>query len=87
MSTEHMESERPGEVAVQILSGDSMSAKPYVIVVGNEKGGSGKSTVAMHMIVSLLSEGHSVGSIDIDRRIQVGDIVLHVIEGTRTDLA
>jgi len=63
-----MENERPGESAALVLSGDSMSAKPYVIVIGNEKGGSGKSTVAMHMIVSLLSEGHSVGSIDIDAR-------------------
>jgi chromosome partitioning protein len=45
-----------------------MSAKPYVIVVGNEKGGSGKSTVAMHLIVALLTEGHDVGSIDIDSR-------------------
>jgi chromosome partitioning protein len=63
-----MEIERPGELAAQILSGDSMSAKPYVIVVGNEKGGSGKSTVAMHVIVSLLLDGFEVGSIDIDSR-------------------
>jgi chromosome partitioning protein len=27
--------------------------RPYVIVVGNEKGGSGKSTAAMHLIVAL----------------------------------
>jgi chromosome partitioning protein len=45
-----------------------MSAKPYIIVVGNEKGGSGKSTVAMHVIVALLSEGLDVGSIDLDSR-------------------
>src|SRR5689334_18276129 len=68
MSTVNMESERPGAEAVQVLSGDRLSANPYVIVVGNEKGGSGKSTVAMHMIVALLSEGYSVGSIDIDAR-------------------
>lgn len=42
--------------------------KPYVIVLGNEKGGTGKSTVAMHIIVNLLREGHSVGSIDVDAR-------------------
>jgi len=29
----------------------------HVIVVGNEKGGSGKSTTAMHIIVSLLRDG------------------------------
>lgn len=39
-----------------------------VIVLGNEKGGSGKSTTAMHVIVGLLSDGYSVGSIDIDSR-------------------
>src|SRR5690348_1411769 len=63
-----MESERPGELAAQILSGDSRSGKSYIIVVGNEKGGSGKSTVAMHVIVSLLTEGFDVGSIDLDSR-------------------
>ena len=39
-----------------------------VIVLGNEKGGTGKSTTAMHLIVSLLYEGRRVGSIDIDAR-------------------
>jgi chromosome partitioning protein len=46
----------------------SMSGKPHIIVVGNEKGGSGKSTVAMHLLVALLTEGFAVGSIDIDAR-------------------
>jgi chromosome partitioning protein len=63
-----MNIERPGDMAAPDLSGDSMSAKPYIIVVGNEKGGSGKSTVAMHVIVSLLLEGFDVGSIDLDSR-------------------
>lgn len=40
----------------------------HVIVVGNEKGGTGKSTVAMHLIASLLSGGLKVGSIDLDAR-------------------
>lgn len=40
----------------------------HIIVLGNEKGGSGKSTTAMHVIVGLLSQGHDVGSIDIDSR-------------------
>ncbi len=39
-----------------------------VIVLGNEKGGSGKSTVAMHVVVGLLREGLSVGTIDVDSR-------------------
>ena len=46
-----------------------MSTKPaHVIVVGNEKGGSGKSTIAMHLIVGLLQSGYSVASIDVDHR-------------------
>ena len=39
-----------------------------IIVVGNEKGGSGKSTVAMHLIVALLGQGARVASIDLDAR-------------------
>lgn len=42
--------------------------KPYIIVLGNEKGGTGKSTLSMHIIVSLLKQGHKVGSIDVDAR-------------------
>lgn len=42
--------------------------RPHVIVLGNEKGGSGKSTTAMHIIVSLLHDGYRVGSIDLDAR-------------------
>jgi chromosome partitioning protein len=39
-----------------------------IIVVGNEKGGTGKSTLSMHIIVSLLYGNLSVGSIDLDAR-------------------
>lgn len=42
--------------------------KAYVIVLGNEKGGSGKTTTCMHLIISLLRLGFTVGSIDIDSR-------------------
>lgn len=46
-----------------------MSASPaHIIVVGNEKGGSGKSTTAMHLVVGLLQSGYSVASIDVDYR-------------------
>ena len=40
----------------------------HVIVLGNEKGGSGKSTIAMHIIVALLKAGRRVASIDTDGR-------------------
>jgi chromosome partitioning protein len=40
----------------------------HVIVVGNEKGGSGKSTVAMHIAVALLKSGKRVATIDLDAR-------------------
>lgn len=41
---------------------------PYIIVLGNEKGGTGKSTVAMHIAVYLLNKGLNVGTIDLDAR-------------------
>jgi chromosome partitioning protein len=40
----------------------------YVIVLGNEKGGSGKSTTAMHVAVALLQAGQRVATIDLDSR-------------------
>jgi len=40
----------------------------YVVVLGNEKGGSGKSTVAMHVAVALMKAGQRVATIDLDSR-------------------
>ncbi len=40
----------------------------HIIVFGNEKGGSGKSTTAMHTAVALLRLGYKVGTIDLDAR-------------------
>ena len=42
--------------------------RPHVLVLGNEKGGSGKSTAAMHVIVGLLREGYRVAALDLDAR-------------------
>jgi len=47
-----------------------MSERAHVIVLGNEKGGSGKSTTAMHLLVALLRDGHAVGTLDLDLRQQ-----------------
>lgn len=41
-------------------------SRPHVVVVGNHKGGCGKSTIAMHVIVSLLKENRRVASFDLD---------------------
>jgi len=40
----------------------------HVIVVGNEKGGCGKSTISMHLAIALLKKGQRVAIIDIDSR-------------------
>ncbi len=42
--------------------------KAHIIVVGNEKGGSGKSTTAMHIIVSLMKRNFNVSVVDLDSR-------------------
>jgi chromosome partitioning protein len=40
----------------------------HIIVVGNEKGGSGKSTTCMHVATALVRMGHRVGGLDLDLR-------------------
>ncbi|MEO1026454.1 MAG: division plane positioning ATPase MipZ, partial [Pseudomonadota bacterium] len=40
----------------------------HIIVVGNEKGGAGKSTVAMHIATALVRMNHVVGVLDLDLR-------------------
>lgn len=40
----------------------------HIIVVGNEKGGSGKSTTSMHVATALARLGHRVGGLDLDVR-------------------
>jgi chromosome partitioning protein len=56
------------------------SASAHVIVVGNEKGGTGKSTVAMHLAIALLNLGQRVATIDIDSRQKT---LTHYIENRR----
>ena len=41
---------------------------PQIILLGSEKGGTGKSTTAMHLIVALMKFGYTVGAIDLDAR-------------------
>lgn len=42
--------------------------KAHVIIVGNEKGGAGKTTTSMHLIASLMELDFKVASIDVDVR-------------------
>jgi chromosome partitioning protein len=51
---------------VQPIQEASQSA--HVVVLGNEKGGSGKSTTALHIAVALLKAGQRVATIDLDGR-------------------
>ena len=53
---------------VQTSQGQSGSA--HVVVLGNEKSGSSKSTVALHGAVALLKVGQRVATIDLDCRQQ-----------------
>jgi chromosome partitioning protein len=51
------------------MSVDASARKSaHVVVLGNEKGGSGKSTTAMHVVVALLHAGQRVATIDLDSR-------------------
>src|SRR6266508_1122822 len=43
-------------------------ASAHVVALGNEKGGSGKSTTAMHVAVALMNVGQRVATIDLDSR-------------------
>lgn len=52
-----------------------MSECAHIIVFGNEKGGSGKSTAAIHVAIGLLRLGYKVGTLDLDAR-----------QGTFTDM-
>lgn len=51
-----------------MIQGTTRARPAHVIVVGNEKGGSGKSTVAMHIAVALLKSGRRVATVDLDAR-------------------
>lgn len=45
-----------------------VTGQPHIIVLGNEKGGAGKSTTAMHIVTALLHMGLPVGVMDLDGR-------------------
>ena len=45
-----------------------LAGRANVVVIGNEKGGSGKSTTALHIAVALLGGGARVSTLDLDAR-------------------
>ena len=63
---------------VQSIQESPQSA--HVVVLGNEKGGSGKSTTALHIAVAMLKAGQRVATIDLDSRQQS---FTHYIENRR----
>lgn len=51
------------------LVGNRMSAQsPHFIIFANEKGGTGKSTSAVHVAVALVMQGYKVAGLDLDPR-------------------
>ena len=42
--------------------------QPHFIVFANEKGGTGKSTTAVHTAIALAASGHKVAALDLDSR-------------------
>src|SRR5258708_12980068 len=58
----------PGTVSPHASPAAGGGGAARIIVFGNEKGGWGKSTAAMHTVVGLLRAGQTVGSIDVDPR-------------------
>src|SRR3954468_22100064 len=46
----------------------SSMSQPHFIVFANEKGGTGKSTTAVHTAIALAASGHRVGALDLDSR-------------------
>jgi chromosome partitioning protein len=64
---------------MQVSARRAVSA--HVIVVGNEKGGTGKSTLAMHLTVALMNFGQRVATIDVDSRQKT---FTHYVENRRS---
>jgi chromosome partitioning protein len=63
-----VDGEHPDVIVADVASRARPAAR--IIVVANEKGGVGKSTLAFHIAVALADCGHKVLAIDLDRRQQ-----------------
>ena len=49
-----------------IVPSSGVHSPPHVVVIGNQKGGSGKSTFVMHIVGALLKAGKRVACFDLD---------------------
>src|ERR1039458_9160839 len=61
-------SSRRGCVPMLMQADVGKAFSAHVVVLGNEKGGSGKSTTAMHVAIALMNRGQRVATIDLDSR-------------------
>lgn len=60
---------RPESQAAEVNPPAPVSVTPaHIVVVGNQKGGSGKSTTAMHIAAALMAGGSRVATMDLDAR-------------------
>ena len=75
-----LEGEHPDAIVADIAHRPLPNAQ--IIVVANEKGGVGKSTVAFHLCVALADAGLTVAAIDLDKRQQTLSHVLQSRAGT-----
>lgn len=50
------------------MSSSNNNTLGHIVVFGNEKGGCGKSTAAMHATIALMRLGYTVGTMDLDAR-------------------
>lgn len=62
------ETSRASESRGKVTDIKERGTSAHVVVIGNEKGGTGKSTIAMHMATAFANAGGKVGIIDLDPR-------------------
>lgn len=53
---------------MQVIGARGRHMAGHIITFGNEKGGTGKSTTAVHVAAALLEAGRSVAAVDLDAR-------------------
>jgi chromosome partitioning protein len=60
---------RGGAFKIKVRAASIMAgASPHFLVFANEKGGTGKSTTAVHSAVALAAQGRRVAALDLDTR-------------------